>query len=220
MAGIVLLLIKWVLITALLLAVPFGVWWVVDRSRRTAAGRAAAGPAVAALADPLPAPPIRPARIRASAPAPTLVRAPTPIRPADPPTAPVPVPRRASRPLTVVPSPRGTGQRPAALLAADRSVVLTREEDHQDVLAAHHSPGRPPTPVVVELWSSAVTRGKYRGDYAVEVRLGGRRVGELTAAMSTRYRRLVEVADPVRCRGVVTYGPRGFQVDLRLPDVV
>jgi hypothetical protein len=53
----------------------------------------------------------------------------------------------------------------------------------------------------------------------VEVRVDGRRVGELTAAMSARYRHLVDVAGPVRCRGVITHGERGFQIDLRLPTV-
>jgi hypothetical protein len=73
--------------------------------------------------------------------------------------------------------------------------------------------------VAAELWSSRVTAGRHRGGYAVEVRVDGRRVGELTAAMSARYRHLVDVARPVRCRGLVTYGERGFQIDLRLPTV-
>lgn len=190
----VLLLIKWLAITAVILAVPFGIWWTIDRSRR----QTLAAPAPPVLAAPLVTPAIRPAR------------PPAPRRPAtregEPPTAPVPVPRGAA---------------PATVLDPDREVVVTREEDHQDVLAARHRPGAAATPVTVELWSSTVTRGKYRGDYAMEVRLDGRRVGELTAAMSARYRHLVDVVGPVRCRGVVTHdGRRGFQVDLKLPDVV
>jgi hypothetical protein len=193
----VLLLIKWLAITAVLLAVPFGIWWTIDRSRR-AAPAVTTAPPPPVLAAPLVTPTIRPAR------------PPAPRRPAttggEPPTAPIPAPRRAA---------------PPAVLDPDREVVVTREEDHQDVLAAHHRPGAAATPVTVELWSSTVTRGKYRGDYAVEVRLDGRRVGELTAAMSARYRHLVDVVGPVRCRGVVTHdGRRGFQVDLKLPDVV
>jgi hypothetical protein len=160
---------KWLLITAAVLAVPFGVWWLVDRSRRQQ-------PALATA---------------------------------------VPSPRPAPVPLAVVPA-HPPAPRP---LPADRQVTVTREEDHQDVLAVHHRPGARPTPVTAELWSSAVSRGKYRGGYAVEVRVGGRRVGELTAAMSARYRHLVDVAGPVRCHGVITYGSRGFQIDLRLPDV-
>lgn len=193
----VLLLIKWLTITAVILAVPFGLWWVLDRSRRPAPAR------------PSPAPvPGVPGVL--GTPAPRPARPPGPRRPpagdGEPPTVPVPAPRAAAS---------------AAVLPPDREVVVTREEDHQDVLATHHRPGAAPTPVTVELWSSTVTRGKYRGDYAVEVRLDGRRVGELTAAMSARYRHLVDVVGPVRCRGVVTHdGRRGFQVDVKLPDVV
>jgi hypothetical protein len=214
----VLLLIKWLVITALILAVPFGIWWTIDRSRRQVA------------AAPMPAPPVMPARpmtprpmtprpvtprpvtprpvtprLRPAAPRPPAPRRPITAEGPEPPTAPVPVPRAAT---------------PAPVLDADKDVVVTREEDHQDVLAGHHRPGATPTPLVVELWSSTVTRGKYQGDYAVEVRIDGRRVGELTAAMSARYRHLVDALGPVRCRGVVTHGRRGFQVDLKLPDVV
>jgi hypothetical protein len=166
-AGLAILVIKWLAITALILAVPFGLWWLVDRSRTAAP--VAAGPAYAA-----PSP----------WPAPTFA---APVR------------------------------RPE--LAADKQVTVTREEDHQDVLARHHRVGAAPTSVPAELWPSRVSAGRHRGDYAVEVRVGEQRVGELTAAMSARYRHLVDVAGPVRCRGVVTYGDRGFQIDLRLPAV-
>lgn len=47
--GLVLLILKWVAITAAILAVPYGIWWVVDRTRRSRAGHAA-GRAAAALA--------------------------------------------------------------------------------------------------------------------------------------------------------------------------
>jgi hypothetical protein len=43
-AGLALLVIEWLAITALILAVPFGVWWLVDRSRQPAA-LVPAGPA-------------------------------------------------------------------------------------------------------------------------------------------------------------------------------
>ena len=190
----VLLLIKWLVITAVILAVPFGIWWALDRSRRQALAAGTTAPPRTAA--PLVTPALRSAR-------PPAPRRPTAT---EPPTTPIPAPREA-------PSP--------GVLDPDREVVVTREEDHQDVLAALHGRGATPTPVTVELWSSTVTRGKYQGDYAVEVRVDGRRVGELTAAMSGRYRHLVDVVGPVRCRGVVTHdGRRGFQVDLKLPDVV
>jgi hypothetical protein len=34
LVGLAILVIKWALITAAILAVPFGVWWLVDRSRQ------------------------------------------------------------------------------------------------------------------------------------------------------------------------------------------
>ncbi|WP_433785254.1 hypothetical protein ACQPX6_02740 [Actinomycetospora sp. CA-101289] len=162
--GLAILVIKWLAITALILAVPFGLWWLVDRSRTAA---------------------------------------PVPAGPAYATSGPWPAPTFAPRPE----------------LAADEQVTVTREEDHQDVLARHHRAGATPTSVPAELWSSRVSAGRHRGDFAVEVRVGGQRVGELTAAMSARYRHLVDVAGPVRCRGVVTYGDRGYQIDLRLPAV-
>ena len=210
MAGVVTTVLMWILTTGVILAVPFGIWWLVDRSRRQTPAPAPA---------PLPTPRAPLVAVTPAAPR----RA--PASPADPPTAPVPVPR-GSRTLTVVPDPRrqaASTDEPTdtdEILAPEREVVVTREEDHQDVLAGHHAPGRPPTSVTVELCSSTVARGKYRGDYAVEVRLDGARVGELTATMSARYRHLVDLAGPVRCRGVIDHGARGFQVDLRLPDVV
>ena len=210
MAGVATTVLMWLLTTGVILAVPFGIWWLVDRARRQTPAPAPA---------PLPTPRAPLVAVTPAAPR----RA--PVSPADPPTAPVPVPR-GSRTLTVVPDPRPQAaftDEPTdtdEILAPEREVVVTREEDHQDVLAGHHAPGRPPTSVTVELCSSTVSRGKYRGDYAVEVRLDGARVGELTATMSARYRHLVDLAGPVRCRGVIDHGSRGFQVDLRLPDVV
>jgi Flp pilus assembly protein TadB len=32
--GLAIMIIKWALITAAILAVPFGIWWVLDRSKR------------------------------------------------------------------------------------------------------------------------------------------------------------------------------------------
>ena len=43
-AGLALLVIKWLAITALILAVPFGIWWLVDRSRHQTAALVPAGP--------------------------------------------------------------------------------------------------------------------------------------------------------------------------------
>ena len=211
MAGVATTVLMWLLTTGVILAVPFGVWWLVDRSRRQA-------PAPAPAPLPTPRAPLVAVTPAASATGPGASRRPAHGPRARPPRLPDPH-RRPGPP----PAGRGHSTTPAdtdEILAPEREVVVTREEDHQDVLAGHHAPGRPPTSVTVELCSSTVSRGKYRGDYAVEVRLDGARVGELTATMSARYRHLVDLAGPVRCRGVIDHGARGFQVDLRLPDVV
>jgi hypothetical protein len=72
--------------------------------------------------------------------------------------------------------------------------------------------------VATELASCSVSRGKHKGAYAVEVRLDG----ELTAAMSTRYKHLVVTAEGngnrATCEALITHGERGFQIDLRLPN--
>lgn len=103
----------------------------------------------------------------------------------------------------------------------ERLVTVTGEENHQDTLARHHSTTRLLTRVAAELVSSTVSRGKHKGAYAIEVRLNGERVGELTATMSTRYQHLIVAAKSNghsdMCEAVITHGPRGFQIDLRLP---
>lgn len=109
------------------------------------------------------------------------------------------------------------------LLEPTRDVTVTREEDHQGVLARYHSATRSPTRVAADLGSSTVSRGRNKGTYAVEVRLDGRRVGELTAVMSTRYKSIIlakeQTGQQAMCEAVVTYGARGYQIALRLPHV-
>lgn len=162
--GVLVLIGKWLLVTAALLVVPFGLWWVVDRAQRRSL-----------------APVAPPRRVASTA------------------------PRRAP-----------------ATLPGEVRVTVTREEDHQHVLARHHRAGSPaPTRVVVDLVSGTVGRGKYRGAYAVEVRLGGERVGELTAAMSRRYAPVVlgteGRGDAARAGATISHDARGLQVDLMMP---
>ncbi|WP_336159624.1 DUF4236 domain-containing protein [Amycolatopsis sp. VC5-11] len=102
----------------------------------------------------------------------------------------------------------------ADLLAPERTVTVTKEENHQRTLRHYHS-GVLRTIVAAELAPSTVSSGKHKGSYAIEVRLDGQRVGELTAAMSARYRHLVTGVP--RCEAFITSGDRGFQIDLRLP---
>lgn len=110
-----------------------------------------------------------------------------------------------------------------ALLEPDHQVTVTREENHQETLARYCSATDACTRVATELVPSTVTRGKHEGSYAIEVRLGGQRVGELTAAMSDRYKHLVPPhadngSNPM-CEALITFGDRGYQIDLRLPKV-
>lgn len=101
------------------------------------------------------------------------------------------------------------------LLPAERTVTVTREEHHQDVLAGRA--GR----VAVGLRRSTITAGKYAGQPGVEVTLDGQRVGELTRLMAERY---LPTIDGVAARGgragceaLVRRDKRGVQVELRLP---
>ena len=102
------------------------------------------------------------------------------------------------------------------LLAAERTVTVTREEHHQDVLAGRIGPA------IAELRPCTIAAGKHAGQDGLEVLLDGRRVGELTRLMAQRYRPLV---DEIRARGnragceaVLRDDTRGVQVELRLPS--
>ena len=102
------------------------------------------------------------------------------------------------------------------LLAAERTVTVTREEHHQDVLGSRTGP------TIAELQPCTISAGKHAGRDGLEVVLDGRRVGELTRLMAQRYRPMV---DEVRSRGyragceaVLAADARGIQVELRLPS--
>lgn len=113
--------------------------------------------------------------------------------------------------------PLSPTSRDPVLLAPERAVTVTGEEHHQDVLAGRS--GR----VVVALAAVVVPVGKEAGRRRVEVRLDGRRVGELTRLMSERYLPLLDDVTargrwPV-CEAVLKPHQRGVQVELRLPAV-
>ena len=101
------------------------------------------------------------------------------------------------------------------LLAAERTVTVTREEHHQDVLSGRT--GR----AVVELRPCTIGSGKHAGQDGLEVVLDGRRVGELTRLMAQRYRPMVDhlTARGYRagCEAFLQEDARGTQVELRLP---
>lgn len=125
--------------------------------------------------------------------------------------------KRLGRPADTVTMVENT---PADLvmLAGEVAVTVTREEQHQAVLT-HYGPGRH---VVVELTWCAITTGKYRGERAIEVRLDGRRVGELTYLMSQRYAPLVAQVNArggrAGCEALIERDARGLQLTLRLPS--
>lgn len=108
------------------------------------------------------------------------------------------------------------------LLRNDWFCTLTREEHHQFVLI-RYAPSGPnqARDVIASLGMCVVGTGKYRGSEAIEVRIDGHRVGELTHAMTERYRPIVA---PLLARGVLvtceattTMTAKGVQVELRMP---
>lgn len=103
------------------------------------------------------------------------------------------------------------------LLAAERTVTVTRAEHHQDVLAGRR--GR----VAVAVRPCTIATGKHAGRRGVEVGLDGRRVGELTLLMAERYLPMIDEAAArgrrVGCEALLRPDHRGVQVELRLPAV-
>lgn len=107
------------------------------------------------------------------------------------------------------------------ILPGEVAVTVTREEQHQPALARYRvAPGQE-RHVAVELAWCVISAGKYRGEHAIEVRLDGHRVGELTYQMSRRYTPFVTqvTAHGGRpgCVATVRPGPKGLEVVLRLP---
>jgi hypothetical protein len=107
------------------------------------------------------------------------------------------------------------------MLAAEVAITVTREEMHQPMLARYPVPPGGERCVAVELAWCTIGAGKYRGQRAIEVRLDGYRVGELTYVMSQRYASLMsQVATAggrAGCEGVIERTARGLQITLRLP---
>ncbi|MGX7827111.1 hypothetical protein ACTG9Q_18680 [Actinokineospora sp. 24-640] len=101
------------------------------------------------------------------------------------------------------------------------TVTVTREEHHQPALSRYQVASGQSRRVAVELRWCAIAAGKYQGRRGIEVRLDGRRVGELTHATSQRYARFVEAvtAQHARpgCEATVEEGKRGLELRLHLP---
>ncbi|WIY04689.1 hypothetical protein QRX60_12870 [Amycolatopsis mongoliensis] len=108
------------------------------------------------------------------------------------------------------------------LLRSAWSCTVTKEENHQDVLSGFAPAGKQEyREVVASLAFCTIESGKYRGRRAIEVRLGDRRVGQLTYAMTERYRALVERFTEqnlvVRCEAYTTRTAKGVEVELLMP---
>lgn len=107
-------------------------------------------------------------------------------------------------------------------LGGDRSCVVTGEGRHQDILG-RYAPRRAAdlNRVTVSLEYCTIGSGRYRGERALEVRLDGRRVGELTPAMTRRYAPLIDAAHGqgavVTCEAFVMNSPRGLRMELKMP---
>jgi hypothetical protein len=104
------------------------------------------------------------------------------------------------------------------LLAGEVTVAVTREEYHQRALARYTVAPGGERHVAVELGWCVIGAGKYRGERAVEVRLDGQRIGELTYLMSQRYGGMLrQVPGRPGCTAIVRRGAKGLEVVLRLP---
>ncbi|GAA3839532.1 hypothetical protein GCM10022243_02390 [Saccharothrix violaceirubra] len=106
-------------------------------------------------------------------------------------------------------------------LASEVTVAVTREDHHQDALSRYAVEPGQERHVAAELGWCVVAAGKHRGERAVEVRIDGLRVGELTPLLSRRYEPVVDqvIASGTRpgCAAVVVRSTRGLEVRLRLP---
>ncbi len=107
------------------------------------------------------------------------------------------------------------------MLQGEVTVAVTREEQHQTMLSRYPVAMGAQRHVAVELGWCTIASGKYRGETAIEVRLDGRRIGELTYAMSQRYAPLIiQLANRggrLGCEAVIQQGTKGLEVNLRLP---
>jgi hypothetical protein len=108
------------------------------------------------------------------------------------------------------------------LLRDDWSCTVTKEEEHQDVLRGYTPVGKSERrEVVASLGLCVMNNGKYQGREAIEVRLGGQCVGQLTHAMTERYRDTVKALLKrdltVTCVAFTVNTARGIEVELRMP---
>jgi hypothetical protein len=106
-------------------------------------------------------------------------------------------------------------------LASAWNCTVTGEEGHQDALAPFESGTWQAKPMRANLEFCTIAKGKYKGQRAIEVRLDGRRVGELTRAMSERYEATVAgvhaTGRTALCDAWGVRTDKGLQVELGMP---
>jgi hypothetical protein len=105
------------------------------------------------------------------------------------------------------------------VLAAERQVTVTREQDHQGALASLAASRPGPFCLFAGLSVGTATAGKHAGQPVVQVAVNGTPVGELTAMQSERYAPLVEAAGAAAgCEATVRRDTKGvWQVEVQLP---
>jgi hypothetical protein len=115
-------------------------------------------------------------------------------------------------------APDGTTPLPPAI-----PTTVTGEENYQDELEPiAQQLGATPHATVASLGFCTIQQGKYAGERAIEVRVNGSTVGQLTRAKSHQYEHLVDAAigsgrTPI-CRAYVhRSADRGVQVQVMLP---
>jgi len=110
----------------------------------------------------------------------------------------------------------------SALLRSDWSCTVTKEENHQDVLA-RYAPrnAAQPREVIASLGFCKIEDGKYKGLDTMEVRIDGHRIEQLTYAMTQRYGAIVRSPLSrdlvITCEAVTTRTARGVEVELGMP---
>lgn len=111
----------------------------------------------------------------------------------------------------------------SVMLAAEWTCTVTKEMPHQAALFPYSPDSSTDIrEVIAELGVCVATTGKYRGSPAVEVRLGGQRVGELTHLMSERYlgivNQILDLGLKPMCEAAVVATPNGLEVELMMPN--
>ncbi|MGH3762460.1 hypothetical protein [Actinophytocola sp.] len=110
------------------------------------------------------------------------------------------------------------------MLPGEAYVTVSHEKHHQYALARYRVAPGERRHVAVELGWCTIRAGRHRGESAIEVRLDGRPVGELTFLMSRRYapvvKEIVEGGGRPGCEAVVQRTTKGLSVMLRLPRSV